>query len=47
MLKYLWLLNGASMSFLWTLLIRLLSETLSEKDILGRKLKCNVAKNVI
>ena len=32
-LKYLWLLNGVSMSFLWTLLIRLLSETLSEKDI--------------
>ncbi|MBE6633264.1 MAG: MFS transporter [Ruminococcaceae bacterium] len=33
LLKYLWLINGAAMSFLWTILIRLLSETLSQKDI--------------
>ena len=32
-IKYLWLINGASMSFLWTSLIRLLSETLDSKDI--------------
>lgn len=32
-IKYLWLINGASMSFLWTSLIRLLSETLNIKDI--------------
>lgn len=31
--KFLWLINGASMSFLWTLLIRLLSETLPDRDI--------------
>ena len=31
--KYLWLLNGIAMSFLWTLLIRLLSEQLPKKDI--------------
>lgn len=31
--KYLWLLNGFSMSFLWTLLIRLLSETIAKKDL--------------
>ena len=33
LMKYLWLINGAAMSFLWTSLIRLLSETLSKKDI--------------
>ena len=33
LLKFIWLVNGASMSFLWTLLIRLLSETLPDKDI--------------
>ncbi len=32
-LKYLWLMNGASMSFLWTLMIRILSETLPKKDM--------------
>ncbi len=32
-MKYLWLVNGAAMSFLWTSLIRLLSETLPKKDI--------------
>ena len=32
-MKYLWLINGAAMSFLWTSLIRLLSETLPKKDI--------------
>ncbi len=31
--KFFWLLNGAAMSFLWTGLIRLLSETLHKKDI--------------
>ena len=31
--KYLWLINGIAMSFLWTILIRLLSETLPKKDI--------------
>ncbi|MBR4943605.1 MAG: MFS transporter, partial [Clostridia bacterium] len=30
-LKYLWLLNGASLSLLWTSLVRVLSETLDEK----------------
>ena len=33
LVKYLWLLNGVSMSFLWTILIRLLSETLPKRDI--------------
>ena len=33
LLKYIWLVNGAAMSFLWTALIRLLSETLEKKDI--------------
>lgn len=33
LIKYLWLVNGVAMSFLWTSLIRLLSETLSERDI--------------
>ena len=32
-IKYLWLINGAAMSFLWTSLIRLLSETLDKDDI--------------
>lgn len=32
-MKYLWLINGIAMSFLWTSLIRLLSETLEKKDI--------------
>ena len=32
-MKYLWLANGASMSFLWTSLIRLLSETLAKTDL--------------
>ena len=32
-IKYLWLINGAAMSFLWTSLIRLLSQTLPKKDI--------------
>ncbi|MBQ8529018.1 MAG: MFS transporter [Clostridia bacterium] len=32
-IKYLWLINGAAMSFLWTSLIRLLSETLDREDI--------------
>jgi len=32
-IKYLWLINGGSMSFLWTSLIRLLSETLDKKDL--------------
>lgn len=31
--KFFWLLNGAAMSFLWTGLIRLLSETLHKRDI--------------
>ncbi len=31
--KYVWLINGISMSFLWTLIIRLLSESLPKKDI--------------
>lgn len=33
LLKYVWLINGAAMSFLWTSLIRLLSETLNKQDI--------------
>ena len=33
MIKYVWLINGASMSFLWTSLIRLLSETLPTAEI--------------
>ena len=33
LLKYVWLINGAAMSFLWTSLIRLLSETLNKKDV--------------
>ena len=33
LVKFIWLINGASMSFLWTLLIRLLSETLPDRDI--------------
>ena len=32
-MKYLWLCNGVAMSFLWTSLIRLLSETLDKKDM--------------
>lgn len=32
-IKYLWLINGAALSVLWPSLIRLLSETLDEKDI--------------
>ena len=32
-IKYLWLINGASMSFLWTSLIRLLSEAIPKADI--------------
>lgn len=31
--KYLWLINGASMSVLWPSLIRLLSENLDKKDV--------------
>lgn len=31
-LKYAWFINGAALSVLWPLLIRLLSETLSDKD---------------
>lgn len=33
MLKYVWLINGVAMSFLWTSLIRLLSETLAKQDV--------------
>jgi OPA family glycerol-3-phosphate transporter-like MFS transporter len=33
LIKYLWLLNGFSMSILWPSLIRLLSESLSKKDM--------------
>jgi len=33
LIKYLWLINGAAMSFLWTSLIRLLSETLNKNEI--------------
>lgn len=32
-IKYLWLINGIAMSFLWTSIIRLLSETLPKEDI--------------
>lgn len=32
-IKFLWLVNGIAMSFLWTSLIRLLSETLNKRDI--------------
>ncbi len=32
-IKYLWLIDGFAMSFLWSSLIRLLSETLSNEDI--------------
>ncbi len=32
-IKYLWLINGISMSFLWTSLIRLLSENISKNQI--------------
>ena len=32
-IKFIWLVNGIAMSFLWTSLIRLLSETLNKKDI--------------
>ena len=31
--KFIWLMNGVAMSFLWTSLIRLLSETLTREDI--------------
>ena len=33
LLKYVWLINGAAMSFLWTSLILLLSETLHKQDV--------------
>lgn len=33
LMKYFWLINGAALSFLWTSLIRLLSETLPKKDV--------------
>lgn len=33
LIKYFWIVNGAAMSFLWTSLIRLLSETLPGGDI--------------
>ena len=33
LVKYYWLINGAALSVLWPSLIRLLSETLSKKDI--------------
>ena len=32
LMKYFWMINGAAMSFLWTALIRLLSETLKKED---------------
>lgn len=32
-IKFIWLVNGIAMSFLWTSLIRLLSETLDKRDI--------------
>lgn len=32
-IKFIWLMNGVAMSFLWTSLIRLLSETVSREDI--------------
>ena len=33
LVKYIWLINGIAMSFLWTSLIRLLSETLRDEDM--------------
>lgn len=33
LIKYIWLINGVAMSFLWTSLIRLLSETLHDEDM--------------
>lgn len=33
LIKYVWLINGIAMSFLWTSLIRLLSETLRDEDM--------------
>ena len=33
LVKYFWLINGAALSVLWPSLIRLLSETLDEKDV--------------
>ncbi len=33
LIKYIWLINGVAMSFLWTSLIRLLSETLPDEDM--------------
>lgn len=33
LLKYFWLINGIAMSFLWTALIRLLSEVLPKKEL--------------
>lgn len=33
LMKYFWLINGVAMSFLWTSLIRLLSETLDKNEI--------------
>ena len=33
LIKYIWLINGIAMSFLWTSLIRLLSETLPYEDM--------------
>lgn len=33
LLKYIWLINGFSMSFLWPLLVRVLSENISKKNI--------------
>ena len=33
LIKYIWLINGIAMSFLWTSLIRLLSETLRDEDM--------------
>ena len=32
-MKFIWLINGIAMSFLWTSLIRLLSETISKEEI--------------
>lgn len=33
LIKYIWLINGIAMSFLWTSLIRLLSETMHDEDM--------------
>ena len=33
LIKYIWLINGVAMSFLWTSLIRLLSETMRDEDM--------------